>query len=312
MMPIYETFSRRRDQAAKAGEPEIYVYDRMPESLVNQIVMIWNDVVGRGQGVFKIGNNFLGPNDVWEHVERVFQREHGLRSLYRSNPYSGSGGADAQFRVTHFFENAGNNDHRLNIIELVFSTVFRTDIKSAKRYIEELNQRFRLAGVGYQFVEGKLIRLDSTVAHEELVKPALVLLGQKGFEKANEQYRSAHDHYRRDEHPQAITEAAKAFESALKAICTEKEWEYSDGDRASDLVKVVVKNGLFPEWLDRGLAAYVAMISTVLPTVRNIAGAHGTAPDADAVSAYLARYALHMSAANMLMVTEAATRTSSG
>ena len=36
-----------------------------------------------------------------------------------------------------------------------------------KVYIEELNARFMLAGVGYQFVEGKLIRIDSTVAHEE-------------------------------------------------------------------------------------------------------------------------------------------------
>jgi hypothetical protein len=45
------------------------------------------------------------------------------------------------------------------------------------------------------------------------VKPALVLLGRKGFDKADEQYRSAHDHYRRNEHAQAITEAGKAFES---------------------------------------------------------------------------------------------------
>lgn len=58
-----------------------------------------------------------------------------------------------------------------------------------------------------------LIRLDSTVAHEEMVKPALILLGRKGFEKAEEQYRSAHKHYRHNEYPQAVTEAAKAFES---------------------------------------------------------------------------------------------------
>jgi hypothetical protein len=84
------------------------------------------------------------------------------------------------------FRNAKSNDHRLDIIELVFSVVSRSDIRSAKHYIEELNARFKHASVGYQFVEGKLLRLDSTVAHEELVKPALVLLGRKGFEKADE------------------------------------------------------------------------------------------------------------------------------
>jgi len=50
----------------------------------------------------------------------------------------------------------------------------------------------------------------------------------------------------------------------------------------------------------------VAMISTGLPEVRNNAGPHGTAPDAEPVRAHLARYALHMSAANILLVVEAA------
>ena len=92
----------------------------------------------------------------------------------------------------------------------------------------------------------------------------------------------------------------------MKAICAAKEWEYAAGARASDLVKVVVKNGLFPEWLGKGITAYVTMISTGLPEVRNNAGPHGTAPDAAPVGANLARYALHMSAANILLVAEAA------
>ena len=267
--------------------------------------MIWSDALPEGRG-FIIGKNHHDSDDAWTSVERLFQREHGIPSLYNHDPYGGRS-PDAQFRVTDFFTNTESNDHRLDIIELVFAVVSRSDIAQRKDHIDELNKRFKLAGVGYQFVERKLIRIDSTVAHEELVKPALVLLGRKGFEKADEQYRSAHDHYRRDEYPQAITQAGKAFESALKAICTDKGWEYSDGARASDLVKIVVKKGLFPEWLDKGITAYVAMISTGLPDVRNNAGAHGTSPDAAPVSAYLARYALHMSAANMLMVTEAAT-----
>jgi HEPN domain-containing protein len=305
-MPIYDTFSRRRDQAAKAGKPEIYAYDEMPEALINQIIMIWSDALREGR-YFRMGTNKSDAcsEDAWKFVERVFQREHGIPVLYRHDPYSNFA-PPAAYRVTHFFRTSESNDHRLDIIELVFAVVFRSDIARREEHIDELNKLFKLSGVGYQFVEGKLVRLDSTVAHEELVKPALVLLGRKGFEKADEQYRSAHDHYRRDEYPQAITQAGKAFESALKAICSDKGWEYSDGARASDLVKVAVKNGLFPEWLDKGITAYVAMISTGLPDVRNNAGAHGTSPDAAPVSAYLARYALHISAANILFVAEAA------
>jgi HEPN domain-containing protein len=301
-MPVYETFSRRRDQTAKAGGPEIYTYDTMPAALVNQILMIWRDVLP-SEG-FMIGDKFHRADNLWEYVEQVFVREHGLESLYKENDFGDE--PDVDYRVRNFFKTTKVNDHRLDLIELFFSVIARSNIESAAHYIDELNQRFKMAAVGYQLVEGKLIRIDSTVAHEELVKPALILLGRKGFEKANEQYRSSHDHYRRDEYPQAITEAGKAFESALKAICSDKGWEYADGARASDLVKIVVKNGLFPEWLNKGITAYVAMISTGLPDARNNAGAHGTAPDAAPIHAYLARYALHMSAANVLLVAEAA------
>ena len=72
------------------------------------------------------------------------------------------------------------------------------------------------------------------------------------------------------------------------------------------MIKVVVREGLFPEWLEQGLTAYVAMMKTGLPSVRNEAGSHGTAPDAERVHGYLARYALHMSASNILLVVEAA------
>jgi hypothetical protein len=141
------------------------------------------------------------------------------------------------------------------------------------------------------------------------VKPALTLLGQKGFEKADEHFRAAYKHYRHKEYPQTINEAGKAFEAALKAICKDKGWEYAQGATAGNLVTTVVKNGLFPGWLDASLSTYVAMMKTGLPTVRNEStAAHGAAPDAEPVQEYFARYALHLSATNLLLVMEAAAK----
>jgi hypothetical protein len=72
----------------------------MPESLVNQIIMIWSDALPEGRGL-NIGKNHHESDDAWRFVERVFQREHGIRSLYDYDPDYGSS-PDAEHRVTHF------------------------------------------------------------------------------------------------------------------------------------------------------------------------------------------------------------------
>jgi hypothetical protein len=298
-MAIYKTFSQRQTEAAKAGQPEVYVYDKLPEKLINQIVMIWNDVWSQAYSAM-IGGSSLNEDEFWGAVRTTFAREHGIRQWP---------GKFEEFLSLHdYFADEANHDQRLDLIEMVFRLISRSDLEKRDSAIDELNQRFRMVGVGYQFEGHQLLRMDSTVAHGEIVKPALVLLGGKGFEEADRQYRDAHAHYRRGEYPQAVTEAGKAFESALKAICASKGWEYEKGARATDLVKIAVKNGLFPEWLESGLTAYVAMMKTGLPTVRNELGPHGTAPKAEPVRAYLARYALNMSASNMLLVAEAASK----
>ncbi|UYN96562.1 MAG: hypothetical protein KIT25_06415 [Enhydrobacter sp.] len=304
-MPIWETFTRRRDREARAGQPEVYNYDSLPGTLLGQIVLIWNDalILHHRYKLDDAGKYWYGGDELWTTIEQVFQREHGM--LRWPGGYEHD---EAAYRATDFFMNAANHDQRLDLIEIVMTFIHRTRTNSGNQQhlIDELNTRFRIAGVGYQCEDGKLFRMDSTVAHEEMVKPALRLLSGKGFEEADRQFRDAHTHYRRGEHPQAITEAGKAFESTLKAICTAKKWPYEKGARASDLIKVAVKNGLFPAWLEEGLTAYVAMMKTGLPGVRNEAGPHGTAPNAEPVRAYLARYALHMSASNILLVGEAA------
>jgi len=62
--------------------------------------------------------------------------------------------------------------------------------------VEELNERFREHGVGYQFEELKIVRVDSQVLHAEVVKPALHLLSESAFSGANADFLKAHEHYR--------------------------------------------------------------------------------------------------------------------
>ena len=105
--------------------------------------------------------------------------------------------------------------------------------------IKELNFRFRDAGIGYQFESGKIIRLDSELLHDEVVRPALRLLRDPRFSGPEGEFLAAHAHYRAGEYKDCVTDALNAFESTMKAICDIKGWEYSKGARASDLLTCV-------------------------------------------------------------------------
>jgi hypothetical protein len=99
--------------------------------------------------------------------------------------------------------------------------------------------------------------------------------------------------------------ANRAFETTLKTICRERGWVFNPGDRAGELVTAVRKNELFPSYLDKGFDTYVALLKTGLPGVRNSAGGHGDDPAALPVPGYVAAHALHLTAANIVLLAEA-------
>ena len=60
--------------------------------------------------------------------------------------------------------------------------------------IEELNYRFKQHNLGYEFVNGEIIRIDNKMIHQEIVKPALRLLYEEGFDGAEEEFRKAFEY----------------------------------------------------------------------------------------------------------------------
>ena len=45
--------------------------------------------------------------------------------------------------------------------------------------------------MGYEFINGELIRIDNKILHQEVIKPALRLLYEEGFDGAEEEFRKA-------------------------------------------------------------------------------------------------------------------------
>ncbi len=311
-MPVFDLFSYRK-RLAEGARPDVFVYDTLPHPLRVQIVRIMQDAIGQfhvDSSYSLIGLGAFQNNEGWRFIHDMVAREHGVFQL-----------ADAikiDARCANFLLNCDSVDRALDLVEFSFRYIDET-VREFDKYdrlkrgikvtasdaIAELNERFRRAGVGYQFEEGRIFRVDSELIHSEVVRPALRYLHQEGFEGPRDEFIRAHKHYRAGEMQDAITDANNAFESTLKAICDQKGWSYSKGDRASDLLNIVRRNGLLPSYLDRSFDQLIATLKSGLPEVRNEEGAHGQGATPRETPNYVAAYALHLAAANILFLAEA-------
>jgi hypothetical protein len=311
-MPIYDTFTKRKRRAARAGQPEIYRYDEVPDALRTQVAYILRDTIGGYQEMGRY--DFHGPpssNARWEAIRDALARERGVVTLSRS-PH------DNPADQVMFSLMAGSADDALEVIELAFRIIdgpvrglddyqrreegLKQDADDA---IAELNERFREHGIGYRFQGGILVRVDSEVLHAEVTLPALRLLHTNGFDGALEEFMGAHEHHRRGETKDANVDALNALESTLKTICDQRKWKYSGNATASDLIRVVMTNGLIPAQLQSQFEHLLKAMQTGLPPMRNNYGGHGQGADVTAVEGHLAAYSLHLMAANIVLLIEA-------
>ena len=269
-MRVADLYSHRK-RVAEGDVPDVFVYDALPRRLLIQIVHIWRDAIGPFYVARSFSRSDVPCNNAgWQFVHDVVAREHGEFDLAREH--------DFDKRCETCLLESASLDIVLDLIEASFRYINVVARKFDRRgrerrgititaddAIAELNERFRRAGVGYRFEAGKLIRVDSELLHSATVRPALVFLNQQGFEGPRAEFLKAHDHYRAGEAKAAVTEANNAFESTLKAICDQRDWSYPKGARASDLLGIVRRNGLLPDYLDASFDQLAATLKSGMP-----------------------------------------------
>jgi hypothetical protein len=286
-VPIYETYSERKRRNERGDAPDVYDYEKIPEKLRHQIIHCWNDA-------FKS----VSTNDrfmIYQAIEKTIAKAEGRPSL---GPKHANPEESCQLWLL-----LGDTDEALSIIELAARFMIQFGPLGV---VEELNFRFRQNGIGYQFENGQIVKIDDQFIHSEVVKPAIALLtSDPAYKTASEEFMLAHSHYRGGLNQDAVVAANRAFESTLKAVCQKRKWAFEKGARASDLVKLLRAKNLFPSHLDGAFDSYVAMMKSGLPGVRNEAGGHGPAPGDAKIPDYLAAYAIHLSAASIVVVIEA-------
>jgi AbiJ-like protein len=193
-MAIFDLHSKR--QKKLRGEvPDVYVYDTFPNPFRVQVVHIWGDTLGSieeyGQG--KVLNTY-------KVIVDALCREYGLFQLRERNS-----GWNYFAELADFFLNEGDPAKVLDILEIAFRAVDRltrdywylgrqdADAR-ATAGIDELNQRFKEHGLGYEYIDCEIIRVDSEFVRAEVIKPALTLLHTKEFSGAQVEFLKAHEH----------------------------------------------------------------------------------------------------------------------
>ena len=311
-MAIWDLFSYRK-KVAEGKVPDVYSYDKLPQTLRVQIVHILLGAIGSYHvyGPYEVAT-YAENNIGWQQIEKCVVQELGLFNL--------GNGRDPNVcnRCMEYLLESQSIDHVLDLIEVSFqyiNQICRAFNKNdqerhgisltASDAITQLNERFRRAGVGYQFENGRIIPIDSELIHTEAVRPTLQFLSVPGFEGPRDEYLKAYEHYKSGEYRDAITDAHNAFESTLKAICAIRSLKYSKGARASDLLKTVRSEGIFPDYLSNSFEQLIATLKSGLPQVRNNEGSHGQGPTPSETPDYVAMYAIHLAAVNIKLLADA-------
>lgn len=253
---------------------------------------------------------------------RLIARELGLLPRPGDTTGMGDDSIDGEAQLIFYLMNDdAPTPQLLDAIEIAFRLLMQFEwdrarhmpfelhgILTPSQAVEELNRRFQQHSLGYYFdLEGlQIIRIDSDYLHTEAVVPALSLLRRAGFEGAETEFLRAQEHSRHGRYEEAIVDALKAFESTMKLICDDREWAYDrNRDTASRLISNLVQQGLIP---DRALAEFTGLRSLLesgLPTARNRNAGHGRGSSPRQIPDFIAAFALHMAAVNIVFLVEA-------
>jgi hypothetical protein len=246
--------------------------------------------------------------EYYQIIIDVLLREYGLFELPTQQPYSNNYG-----HLFNYFLNEDDTEKALNVVELCFRVIDNGARNDSRFYdlnrkkppddlIMELNDRFKEEGFGYKYESGIIIKLTNEFTHNEIVKPVLKLLSDKSFKGAEEEFLSAHAHYRKSENKECITDCLKAFESTMKIICKKKKYEINDNTTAKQLIAKLFEKNYIPQYLQSNFTSLQSIFESGVPTIRNKISAHGQGENTINPDDTITEYVIHLAASNILFL----------
>ncbi|TXD97092.1 hypothetical protein ES754_08775 [Psychrobacter frigidicola] len=310
-MAIVDLFHKR--QKRLRGEyPDIYQYEELPRKLKVQIVHLWNETIDRDKRKSQFQSASLN-RPYLEKCYRVLCKELGVFELNKTDNENRHLSSDNYFdKIAQYFINESDTEKSLSIIEVMaqitegFSHNHLNEVGiDIADMLSELNQRFREHGVGYQYENSQIVRVDSEFIHAEAVKPALQLLSNPMYKGAQEEFLKAHEHYRHGRYSEALIECLKAYESTLKIILSKNNWDYSSNATADELTGRIMQSGLVDDFWQQHFKSLKNTLTAGVPTARNKLAGHGAANEVREIPEYLVSYILHMTASTIVFLVKA-------
>ena len=304
-MTIADLFSKGQKKI-RPEDSDVHEYAQIPRPLRVQIAHILRDLFGH-----KVTYDLNGCLEAFGEIEQTLCREYGL-CILPTKPTDLTTTPDV--RVIDFLLHEEDEKKVLDVVEVSFrlltrrrsSPEWQSRIPQEKfdRAVNELNAHFREYGIGYQYENGEIVRVDSQFIHAEVVKPALALLGTEEYAEANAEFLKALEHYRKGETKECLTECLKAFETTMKAICTKRKWAFKSKDTAKELIDVCLTNGLTPPLIHSHIRGVRATLARGIPTIHNRHPGHGQEVQLVDVPPHYASYLLHLTAATIQFFVE--------
>ena len=308
-MAVTDLFYKRQKKI-RGEYPDVYQYDELPNKLKVQIIHLWDETMeadysGGGWNPSSLNRKYL------KKCYKSLCKEIGVFKLNEED-------SDDEIYITYFksisnyFLSEDDIEQALSIIELMTQTIssfareYRYKVSiNIDEAINELNQRFREHGVGYQYENGQIIRVDSEFIHAEAVKPALQLLSKPMYQGAQEEFLRAHEHYRQGRYDEALTDCLKAFESTMKIIIHKRSWVCNKNATSKKLIDCCLTNELIPKFWTDQFNSLSNMLTSSIGTPRNKLSGHGKGNDEIEAPEYLIQYVLHMTASTIVFLIKA-------
>src|SRR6478752_8494385 len=115
-----DLFSKRQKRD-REGEPDVFVYDKLPRTLRTQIVHITRDTIGSDKYP-----ETERVERVYRHVEQVYCREHGLFQLSKH-------ARSKEDAIEEHILNCESVENVLDVVELLFQ-VIRSPYRKSSDY----------------------------------------------------------------------------------------------------------------------------------------------------------------------------------
>lgn len=273
---LLNPFSKRHEEGTRAGR----VKPSLPQRLRRRI---WQTLVEFDYTYYHRPN----PNDNWNEETSVLEQlPSRLRKLYGVEELEAFVGQDNRRASVDLkgFVLGAYPTQVFDVIEMFYDGIK----KRRSEFQAGVNQTMQHERCPWLLCDGYLFEINSAFLQEHIMQRTHELLAAAPFDGALDEFMDARNDLAARDYKGAIHNAAKAFESTLKAI------ENVDAGNAKVLIDGLKQTAFydqFPEPLASGLGDQVLMS---LPYIRNRLGGHGQGSLVVTVPRSVAELAVHL------------------